>query len=101
MSSSGPDLDELVKCGHRLADSRGLPRPDDRALREELIEVLARKQFVENAREGLVTPQEARDGLLDHNWTFLCHASGTPLSVGWRDDPALSRGVEEALFGER
>ena len=84
--SRGPDLDELVACGHPLAEARGLPRAEDRALREELITVLVRKELVECAREGLLTRQEAVDAVLDHMWTFICGGSGTPLSVEWQDD---------------
>jgi len=100
VASTGPDLNELVACGHHLADSRGLARADDRALRAKLVEVLARKHFVEAAREGFITRQEARDAVLGHIWTFVCHASGTSLSIGWQDDPTLSRRVERALFGD-
>jgi len=62
--------------------------------------VLTRKQFVQCAREGILTRQEARDGVLDHIWTFVCHASGTSLLIGWQDDPPLNRRVENALFGD-
>ena len=95
-----PDLSELVVCGHYLADSLGLPRADDEALREELVEVLARKHLVEGARKGIITRQEARDVVLDHIWTFICDASGASLSIGWQDDPALRERVEMALFGD-
>lgn len=100
MKSTGVDLEELVACGHLLADSRGLPRAPEGALREMFTEVLARKQFVEGARDGLVTREEARQGVLEHLRTFLCDVSGTSPNEGWRDDEVLSRRVEEALFGQ-
>jgi hypothetical protein len=95
------DLDRLVACGHVMADSRALPRAEDGVLREVLAEVLSRKELVEAAREGLITQREARDVVLAHLWTFICDASRTGLTIGWRDDPVLNRQVEEALFGGR
>jgi hypothetical protein len=91
-----PDVDALVACGRRLAALFFLPPAPEEKVRSKIKEILFDREKLECFRQGLITREELRGGLLAHLETLISQCAGAEGPKTWEDDELLGQ-VELAL----
>lgn len=98
--TSAADMRVLVDCCIDIARRMDARPPSRAACHEFLAALLARKQFVEGARDGIITRDEACTAVGAHIQTFLHHELGVLPDTRLFELPEISAAVRMGLLGE-